>query len=146
VVTSVVVQAVARLLLAPILMIAFAILVKGYAEVGDGFSAGAIAALGVLLHYVAFGRATTERLLPIRALPAACFAALLLALALATGPLVFGDPVLTYAPSPGAEVVQLGTLEVIGAVAFDVAVFVIVMGAALGIIHALARQAEEIRE
>lgn len=141
--SSPLVQAVARVLLAPVLMVAFAVLVKGYAEVGDGFGAGAIAALALLLHYAAFGQAETERVLPIRRLPGAAYAGLLAALALTVVPLAFGDPLLTYAPPPGSDPVYLGTLELIGAVAFDLAVFVMVMGSALGIIHALARQAEE---
>lgn len=42
-VTSVMTQMVARLLLAPSLIAAIAILVKGYTQPGDGFSAGAVA-------------------------------------------------------------------------------------------------------
>jgi multicomponent Na+:H+ antiporter subunit A len=55
-----------KLLLLPTLMAAVAILVKGYAEPGDGFSAGVVAALGILLQYLAFGREQVERLLPVR--------------------------------------------------------------------------------
>ena len=42
-------RVVARMLLAPILVVALAILVKGFVDVGDGFSAGVVAALGILL-------------------------------------------------------------------------------------------------
>lgn len=144
--TSVLTRAVAALMLAPTLVIAAAILVKGYAEVGDGFSAGVIAAVGILLQYLAFGRAEAERALPLRLLPQAAFGALLAALALALWPLLRGDPILTQLPAPGAEVVKLGTLELITAVAFDVAVFVLVLGAVVGIIHAIALAAEETEE
>ena len=41
--TSLPTRHVARLMLAPVLMIALAVLVKGYADVGDGFAAGVIA-------------------------------------------------------------------------------------------------------
>ena len=54
--TSVLTQMVARGLLAPTLVVATAILVKGYADVGDGFAAGVVAALGILLQFLAFGR------------------------------------------------------------------------------------------
>lgn len=144
--TSVLTRAVAALMLAPTLVIAAAILVKGYAEVGDGFSAGVIAAVGILLQYLAFGRAEAERALPLRLLPQAAFGGLLAALALALWPLLRGDPILTQLPAPGAEVVKLGTLELITAVAFDVAVFVLVLGAVVGIIHAIALAAEETEE
>ena len=138
-------RTVARILLGPILVVALAILVKGYVDVGDGFAAGMIAALGVLLQYMAFGRAEVEKMLPIRALPVLALAGLLLALAVAAIPLLRGDPVLTHAPPAGAEVTELGTLELITAVAFDAAVFLLVLGAAVGIIHAIARAGEESR-
>jgi multisubunit Na+/H+ antiporter MnhB subunit len=141
--TSVLTQTVARLLLAPILVIAVAVLIKGYADVGDGFSAGVIAALGILLQYMAFGRAETERLLPIRLVPALAFAGMLLALAIAAIPLLRGEPLLTHVPAPGAEVVELGTLELVTAVGFDLSIFLLVVGAAVGIIHAIALVAEE---
>ena len=143
--TSLLVQAVARLSLAPMLVIAAAVLVKGYADVGDGFSAGVIAALAILLQYVAFGRETAERSLPLARLPAAAFAGLLLALAIALVPVLRGDPPLTQLPAPGAEVAKLGTLELITAVAFDVAVFLLVVGAVVGIIHSIAAAEEDAR-
>src|SRR3712207_5601760 len=45
----VVTRAIARLLYLPTLLVAAAILVKGFVETGDGFSAGVVGALGVLL-------------------------------------------------------------------------------------------------
>lgn len=141
--STVVTHAVARLLLGPILVVSLAILVKGYAEVGDGFSAGAVAALGILLQYLTFGRERTEAAMPLRRLPATAFVGLLLGLAIAAWPLLRGDPLLTHAPAPGAEVVKLGTLELVTAVAFDVAVFMLVVGAMVGILHAVAAAREE---
>jgi len=143
VVTSVLTQSVARLLLAPILVVAVAILVKGYADVGDGFSAGVIAALGILLQYMAFGREEAERQLPVRLLPACTFAGLLAALAVAFWPVLRGDALLEHLPPPGASVIELGTIELITAVLFDAAVFLLVLGALVGIVHAIARSGEE---
>jgi multisubunit Na+/H+ antiporter MnhB subunit len=140
---SVLTQSVARLLLAPILVVAVAILVKGYADVGDGFSAGVIAALGILLQYMAFGREEAERQLPVRLLPACTFAGLLAALAVAFWPVLRGDALLEHLPPPGASVIELGTIELITAVLFDVAVFLLVLGALVGIVHAIARSGEE---
>ncbi|HVL31296.1 MAG TPA: MnhB domain-containing protein [Solirubrobacteraceae bacterium] len=141
---SLLIQTLARVMLAPILMVALAVLVKGYADVGDGFAAGAIAALAILLQYVAFGREETERRLPIRLLPAGAFVAMLLALTIAAAPMIAGEALLTYPPGAGEEAIHLGTLELIGAFAFDVTIFVLVVGAALGIIHAIAREAEHV--
>lgn len=134
---------VARLLLAPVLVVAAAVLVKGYVDVGDGFAAGLIAALGILLQYVAFGRAAVARALPVRRAPQVAFAGLGIALAVALLPLARGDALLAHAPAPGADVVQLGTLELITAVAFDVGVFVLVVGAAVGIIDLLVRAGDD---
>lgn len=133
----------ARLLFAPILAMAVAVLIKGYASVGDGFSAGMIAALAILLQYLALGRAETERRLPIRLVPALAFAGMLAALVVSSIPLLRGDPILTHVPAPGADVTVLGTLEIITAVAFDAAIFLLVLGAAVGIIHTIARATDE---
>lgn len=141
--TSVLTQTLARLLLGPILMVALAVLVKGYADVGDGFAAGVIAALGILLQYLALGRAEATRLLPVRLVPPLAFAGLLAALAVAFWPLLVGDPVFTHVPAPGEDALHLGTVELVTAFAFDVAVFLLVVGAVVGIIHAIAQVAEE---
>ncbi len=141
--STIVTRTVSRLLLAPVMLIALAVLIKGYADVGDGFSAGVIAALGILLQYLAFGREEAERMLPIRIVPALAFVGLLLALVVATIPIIGGDPIFTHFPAPGADVVKVGTLELITAVAFDCAVFLLVLGAVTGIIHNLALAGDE---
>jgi multisubunit Na+/H+ antiporter MnhB subunit len=143
VVTTVLTRAVARLLLAPVLMVAAAILVKGYADVGDGFAAGVVAALGVLLQYLAFGRAAVERALPVRRAAQLAVGGLLLALAVAFLPALGGGAPLQHAPPPGAGVVKLGSLELIGAVAFDVGVFALVLGMAVATIGLIAGTRDE---
>ena len=135
-------ELVSRALLAPAFGVAAAVLVKGYADVGDGFSAGVIAALGVLLQYVAFGYRRAEELLPVRWAPFAVFGGLFLSLVVAFLPLAFGDRLFTHYPLAGTEPIHLGTLELITAVAFDAGVFLLVFGAAVGIIHLAARAAE----
>ena len=135
-------QMVARLLLAPAFAVAVAVLVKGYADVGDGFSAGVIAALGILLQYVAFGWREAERLLPVRFAPAVAFGGLLLALVVAFAPALWGEEAFTHYPRPGNEPIHVGTLELITAVAFDVGVFLLVFGAAVGAIRYAAQAGE----
>jgi multisubunit Na+/H+ antiporter MnhB subunit len=142
VVTTWMTQFVSRLLLLPSFAVAAAVLVKGYTDVGDGFSAGVIAALGVLLQYVAFGWRETERLLPLRYAPSAAVVGLLLALVVAFVPLLFGEPAFTHYPRPGTEPVHVGTLELITAVVFDVGVFLLVFGSAVGAIRLTAEAAE----
>lgn len=141
--TTVLTRMVARLLLVPILMVAAAILVKGYVDVGDGFAAGVIAALGVLLQYLAFGRAAVERVLPVRHAPKLAIGGLLVALAIAFVPTLGGRAPLEHAPAPGAEVIHLGSLELLTAVAFDVGVFALVLGMVVATIHLIASTVDE---
>lgn len=136
-------ETVARLLLAPTLVLAVAILVKGYADVGDGFAAGVVAALGILLQYVTFGRRRVATALPVGRAPQVAFAGLGIALVVGFAPALWGDPILTHYPRPGAGVVHLGTLELLTAVAFDAGVFLLVLGVAVGVIDLLARAGEE---
>lgn len=136
--TSRLTQVVVRLLLAPAIVVAAAVLVKGYSSVGDGFSAGVIAALGVLAVYLAFGAREADRLLPVRLAPVGAIVGLSIALVVTFSSVVRGKPLLTHAPPPGAEVVHVGTLELITAVAFDVGVFLLVFGAVIGILRTIA--------
>lgn len=141
--TSSMARWVARLALAPSLVVALALLAKGYADVGDGFTAGAVAALGVLLQYVAYGSAYVERRLPVRHAVPVAVAGLLVALAVSFQPVLRGEPILTHSPPPGTEAVHVGTLDLVTAVLFDVGVFLLVLGAVGTIIGSLVDPDEE---
>ena len=141
--SSVLTQLVVRLLLAPILLVALAVLVKGYVDAGDGFNAGVIAVLAVLSQYLTFGTARVERLLPVAHAPVVAVSGLLVALGVAFVPVMLGQPVLTHSPSATSEVVHLGTLELLTAVVFDIGVFLLVLGAGLGIMQAIAHASKE---
>jgi multisubunit Na+/H+ antiporter MnhB subunit len=138
-VTTILTETVARLLVAPAFAVAAAILVKGYADVGDGFAAGVVAGLGVLLLFAAFGARETHRHLPVRRAFAVAVSGLLLALVVGFAPLLAGDPPFTHRPAPEEPVVKLGTLELITAVAFDVGVFALVLGVVVGSLDYAAR-------
>ena len=141
---SVVIEVIAPRLLGPALMVALALIVKGYTDVGDGFSAGVIVALAVALRYIALGRERAERSLPIlRHAPAIATAGLLVAIAVGVFPVVLGDPPFTHLPPPGESVTKIGTLELITAVAFDLGLFLLVTGVLVTMVHQLADLAEE---
>ncbi|MHB1133901.1 MAG: MnhB domain-containing protein [Chloroflexota bacterium] len=140
--TTVLTQTIARLLLLPVLLTALAVLVKGYASPGDGFSAGVIAAVGVLLQYVTFGYRQVESQLPVRLAPLLAPLGLFLALLVAFLPLLWGRPVLTHWPPPGSTPLHLGSLEIITAMAFDLGVFLLVFGFSVGAIGAIAHTLE----
>lgn len=136
---TVMTQAIARLLLLPTFMVAAAILVKGYAEVGDGFGAGVVATLGILLQYTALGRREARLLPTVRIAPAIGLAGMVVALLVAFVPVVRGQAIMTHSPPPGATVIHLGTIELLTAVAFDVGVFLLVFGFAVGTIDLIAQ-------
>lgn len=136
---SIFTQSIVRMLLLPSFVTAIAVLIKGYTDTGDGFSAGIIAATGVMLQYLAFGYRTVEQSLPVRHAPAAVFLGLLVALLVAFIPLVRGEPIFSHFPPPGGEVIHLGSLELHTAVAFDVGVFLLVLGFAVHTIRLIAQ-------
>jgi multisubunit Na+/H+ antiporter MnhB subunit len=136
---TVLTRTVARLLLAPAWMVAFGVLIKGYADTGDGFSAGVIAGLAVLLQYLAFGPAISGKLLPARYARELAAAGLLIALIVTFLPVLYGDSVMTHRPGPGKHVTHLGSLELLTAVAFDIGVFLLVLGFVVGAIDLIAR-------
>ncbi|MCZ7589925.1 MAG: hypothetical protein M5U27_13925 [Gaiella sp.] len=143
---SVILEVVCPRLLGPAAMVAAAIIVKGYSDVGDGFSAGVVVALAVALRYVTLGAERAERSLPVlRHAPVLAVAGLLLVLAIGFFPVAFGEPPLTHFPRAGEPVVEIGALELTTAVALDVGIFLLVAGALVETIHQIARLVEERR-
>ena len=129
-----------RILFLPIFMVAIATLIKGYTDIGDGFSAGVIAALGVIIQGIAFGADEFERLPLARYAPLATFVGLFLALSVAFGPVLFGDPIFLHRPVAGTEAQHFGSLEFITPVVFDVGVFLVVFGFCVGSFEAVSRE------
>lgn len=136
-------RTVARLLFAPLLVLALGVLVKGYTAVGDGFAAGILVAIGVLMQGVAFGHREAERLLPVRWAYRLALGGVLLGLVIAIVPLVAGDAIFTHYPQSGESPVKLGTLELITPVVFDAGVFLLVLGTVVATVHLLARSGDE---
>jgi multisubunit Na+/H+ antiporter MnhB subunit len=136
---NVVLRVVAQVLLGPSLMVAAALIVKGYIDVGDGFAAGMVVALAIALGYVAVGAASAERALPpLRYAPHAAVGGLLLSLAVCFVPLMFGDPLFSHYPGPDERVVTLGTLEFFTPLLFDVGVCLLVVGVMTIMLHQFA--------
>jgi multisubunit Na+/H+ antiporter MnhB subunit len=141
---TLILEVVAPRLLGPALMLAAAIIVKGYTDVGDGFSAGVIVALAVALRYIALGQEAAEEGLPVlRRAPLIAVCGLLISLGIGFGSVAAGEPPFTHHPAPGDDVVEIGTLELTTAVAFDVGLFLLVAGALVMLVHHLARLVEE---
>lgn len=140
---SILTQAVARILLAPALMVAAAILIKSYADIGDGFSAGVIVSLAVAVQYLVFGIRRTEQEMPLlRHAPRVTVVGILVALASGFFPLLTGGAIFSHQPTPGEEPIHIGTLELMTPVLFDIGVFLLVAGGLIGLIHHLAAPPE----
>ena len=140
-VTTIATQAIARALLPISVMIALAELVKGYADTGDGFSAGVILGLAAIIQVAAFGISVIDREPLLRYAPFGAFIGILLALVIAFTPLISGHPVMTHRPLPHHSVLHLGALELITAVGFDVSVCLLVFGFVVGTMTILGRTA-----
>ena len=135
---SPVIDVVATRLLAPAVMLAAALIVKGYTDVGEGFSAGVIVALAVGIRYVTLGRARADMTLGIaRRAHVVAAAGLLIALAFGFAGVVFGEPPFTHLPRPGEPVVRIGTLELTTAIGFDVGLFLLVSGSLVVLVRNL---------
>lgn len=141
-----IIEVVGPRLLGPAIVLAVAIIVKGYADVGDAFSGAVIVALAVGLRYVSLGRERAERTMPIlRHAPLVTAIGLLLALGVGFVGVVRGEPPFSHLPAAGEAVTKIGSLELITAVAFDAGLFLLVTGALVVLIHHLA-ELVEVRE
>jgi multicomponent Na+:H+ antiporter subunit B len=129
----------ARLLLVPGWIVAIGNMLKGYVDIGDGFSGGVIAALVVLLQGLAFGADELERMPAARYAPVISFAGLALALLSAFTPLIFGEELFTHWPPMSEPAIHFGVLEIITPVLFDIGVFLVVYGFSVGVVTAVAR-------
>ena len=136
---NVVVLVVARLLWGPSLVVAFSLIVKGYADVGDGFAAGVVVALAIALFYVGLGASAAERALPfLRHAPRLMTAGLLVCIGTGFFPLLAGEPIFSHLPGPGAHVVTVGSLELFTPLLFDLGLFLLVVGVLTVLLHQFA--------
>ena len=135
---SPILDVVAPRLLAPAIMFAVALIVKGYTDVGEGFSAGVIVALAIGLRYVTLGAGRADRTLPFaRRADVIAAAGLLIAFGFGFAGVLVGEPPFTHHPLPGESVIKIGTLELTTAIGFDVGLFLLVMGSLVVLIRNL---------
>ena len=139
-----IVKVVAPRLLPIAVVVAVALIVKGYTDVGEGFGAGVIVALAVGLRYVVLGLERADRSMPfVRRADAIAACGLLIALACGFVGIPFGEPPFTHHPLPGEPVLKVGTLELSTAVGFDVGIFLLVVGIVVLLIRELSRLVSE---
>jgi multisubunit Na+/H+ antiporter MnhB subunit len=129
---------VARLLFLPMLMLAVAALVKGYASPGGAFAAGAIAGVALLLVRLVFGHDVADGMFarPARMTVAAAGAGL--ALLVAIVPVMRGWPLLQHFPRQDAAVAHVGALELHTAMLFELGVALLVLAFVLEAVSLIA--------
>jgi multicomponent K+:H+ antiporter subunit A len=126
-----------RLLLPLALLVSVFILLRGHNLPGGGFIAGLVTAVALIMQYLANGAAWTRARLPGGLLPAVG-AGLLIATLTGLASLAFGYPFLTSAHGHLHWPV-LGAVELASAMAFDLGVYLVVVGAVLVILVHLGR-------
>lgn len=128
---------IARVIFPLSLMAALALWARGYAEAGDGFSAGVVAGAGAALLYVTLDHADARRRTAGGKSRWFLLGGLVVTLGVALGPLALGLPPVTHWPPPGAEVRTLGVLELHTAALFDLGIAFAVYGAVVGTLDRL---------
>lgn len=124
------VEIVARILFPMSLIIAAALLIKGYTDVGDGFSAGAVAGLGAVIQYVCLDHARAARAVGAgAALLLIALGLLIVVLTLIVIPPLLGHPPVSHLPPPGGHALKFGSLELHTTLVMDLGVALLVYGA-----------------
>jgi multicomponent K+:H+ antiporter subunit A len=124
-----------RLLLPLALAVAVFVLLRGHNLPGGGFIAGLITTVALVMQYLANGVAWTRARLPQNLNPVIA-AGILLATGTGLASLGFGYPFLT-STFGHVHLPVLGDLEIASAMAFDLGVFLVVVGASLAILVGL---------
>lgn len=127
------IAALSRRLFPVALVVSAALLIKGYRDVGDGFSAGALAGLAAVLQYLGDEPRAARRRVGARWVRPLAAAGLAVTLAVAQIPALVGvAPPVTHYPSPDAHVVSLGMLELHTSLAFDFGIALLVYAVTVG--------------
>ena len=136
-----------RLLLPLALLVAVYILLRGHQLPGGGFIAGLITAVALIMQYLANGVAWTQARLPANLHPLIA-AGLLIATLTGLGSLVFGYPFLTSSFGH-FHWPLIGDFELASAMAFDLGVYLVVVGVTLlilihlGLVHDVSHSTDE---
>ncbi len=121
-----------------IIVLALHLFLRGHDQPGGGFAAGIVMSIGFILQYMAGGTRWVEerlRILPVRWIGIGLLLALLVGLA----SLLLGYPFMTTS-FQYAQIPYIGRVPLASALIFDLGVFVLVVGATVLILIALAHQ------
>ena len=136
-----------RLLFPSMIVLSFYFFFSGHNAPGGGFAGGLVAALALILRYLAGGRAELDEALPLDG-GRTMAVGLLLSLGAVVTPLFFGHPPLTTAYTK-VGIPLIGDVSLPSALLFDAGVYLIVVGLALYVLSSLGAkldQEEEMRK
>jgi multicomponent K+:H+ antiporter subunit A len=128
-----------RVILPLALMFSWYLLLRGHNQAGGGFVAGLVTSIALILQYLANGTAWTQARLSLH-YPVLIATGVGLATATGMASLLFGYPFLTSAFAH-LHLPVLGDLELASAMAFDVGVYLTVVGAVMLILAELGKVA-----
>ena len=135
---SIMTRVIARIVFPMTLMIAATQLVTASSRPGEGFTAALVAALGIIIQYVAFGYENSQKYLPIDKFARLAPLGLLLALLAGVAPIVFGAPLLSQFHT-SIHLPVAGSIKLRTDVLLDLGVFLVVFGGAMSILKNLRK-------
>ncbi|MEX1104747.1 MAG: MnhB domain-containing protein [Ilumatobacteraceae bacterium] len=132
-----------RWLFPVVLLVSVYITFRGHNAPGGGFAGGLIAGAAFVLRFLAGDAPATRH--PAVGRPTTFIGAgLALAILTAVAPLLFGDPLLTSTIWK-LEVPLIGEVKIVSSAAFDLGVYVLVIGVVLAVLLALGSDPEDVR-
>ena len=136
---SIVFEVVTRLMFHSMMLFSLYLLLAGHNTPGGGFAGGLLAGLALTLRYLAGGRYELEHALRV---PAGVLLGAGLAIASLTGllPLFFGGQVLQSAHVEFFDVFLLGDVKLVTATAFDIGVYLVVIGLVVDVLRSLGSE------
>ena len=136
---SIVLEVITRMLFHAMVLYSIYLLLAGHNTPGGGFAGGLLAGLALTLRYLAGGRYELQQAMRV---PAGVLLGLGLAIATVTGlvPLIFGSQVLQSAALTLHGLWLFGDVKLVSATAFDVGVYLVVVGLVLDVLRALGAE------
>lgn len=122
----------------PLLVFSLYLLFTGHNQPGGGFAGGLVAGIAILLVWAAGGTATVRRVLPVRS-TVLMGAGLTIAAAVGLASVVRGFEFLESGYLE-LSIPVIGKVKLVSAFAFDVGVYLVVVGMALALIRVLGEE------
>ena len=145
---SIIFEVVTRLLFPVMILTSLFFLFSGHNNPGGGFAGGLIAGLALTIRYLAGGRYELDEAAPVDA-GAVLGAGLLMSALGLLAPIPFGGrsgpsfdleinaPYVSFLPTPWGDVTLLGEIHLVSSLAFDVGVYLVVIGVMLDLARSL---------